>query len=168
MARKAWDQLSEAYQRRLARGGITPAEYESGASLKAARGHATTPERPARAFRNPDQYSAYLRRRVSRGRDVPPNILPPADRPERRIIGDSIGWPGRDSLDVVTFTRSSGGSVSGRDGTMTILRHLPNGDIQQIRSITYNQADFIRLSQLAKQRGFVVNVVSVPSVGVTA
>lgn len=168
MARKAWDALTPAYRARLERGGVTQSFYESGGSLKAARGHATTPERPSRAFRNPDQYSAYLRRRVSRGREVPPNMIPPVERPSRRIIGDSIGWPGRDTLDVVIFTRTSGGSVSGREGTITIMRYMPNGEMQLVKTITYAQSDFTRLAQLAKQRGFVVNVVSVPSVGVTA
>jgi hypothetical protein len=41
VARKGWDQLSEAYRNRLVRGGINQQSYEAGASLKGARGHAT-------------------------------------------------------------------------------------------------------------------------------
>lgn len=39
MARKGWDQLSDAYRRRLERGGITAETYGQGASLSQARGH---------------------------------------------------------------------------------------------------------------------------------
>jgi hypothetical protein len=47
MARKRdWNSLSASYQSRLSRKGITRQAYESGASLKAARGHAHTPEHP--------------------------------------------------------------------------------------------------------------------------
>lgn len=47
MARKRdWSALSSNYQSRLLRKGITQQAYESGASLKAARGHAHTPEHP--------------------------------------------------------------------------------------------------------------------------
>jgi hypothetical protein len=39
MARGLWGTLSDAYRRRLERGGISPADYDSGASLSSARGH---------------------------------------------------------------------------------------------------------------------------------
>lgn len=41
MARKGWDQLSEAYRNRLVRNGITRTDYDQGASLGKARGHGT-------------------------------------------------------------------------------------------------------------------------------
>ena len=44
MARKSWDSLTPTYRHRLERGGVTRSQYESGASLKAARGHRATPE----------------------------------------------------------------------------------------------------------------------------
>jgi hypothetical protein len=44
MARKAWSELSPAYQKRLRSKGIGPAQHRAGASIKAARGHAATPE----------------------------------------------------------------------------------------------------------------------------
>lgn len=44
MARKAWEQLSPSYQRRLARAGITPEQHESGSDIRSARGHRNTPE----------------------------------------------------------------------------------------------------------------------------
>lgn len=37
-SRRGWDSLSEKYRRRLERNGITQQQYESGASLTAARG----------------------------------------------------------------------------------------------------------------------------------
>jgi len=39
--RKGWDELSEGYRSRLVKGGVSKTDYESGASLKSARGHKT-------------------------------------------------------------------------------------------------------------------------------
>lgn len=41
MARKSWDELSPAYQKRLRSKGVGPREHAGGASIKAARGHTT-------------------------------------------------------------------------------------------------------------------------------
>jgi hypothetical protein len=51
---------------------MTRTEYERGASLKAARGHAATPERPSRAYQpqNREKYSGYLERRATLERKV--------------------------------------------------------------------------------------------------
>lgn len=57
--RRDWDSLSPAYRSRLTKGGITKRAYESGASLKAARGHEFTPERPQDARRNPSEFELY-------------------------------------------------------------------------------------------------------------
>lgn len=43
--RKGWSELSDAYRGRLEQQGVTRQQYESGASLQAARGHSVTPER---------------------------------------------------------------------------------------------------------------------------
>lgn len=50
MARKSWDSLTPTYRHRLERGGVTRSQYESGASLKAARGHRATPEHGAKVI----------------------------------------------------------------------------------------------------------------------
>lgn len=62
--RKGWDELSETYRRRLSRNGVTRAGYESGSSIKAARGHANTPERPEDAYttRGKQRFKRYLER----------------------------------------------------------------------------------------------------------
>jgi hypothetical protein len=44
VARKGYDKLSSAYRDRLSKAGISRTDYNSGASLQAARGHAATPE----------------------------------------------------------------------------------------------------------------------------
>lgn len=44
MARKSWSELSPSYQNRLLKKGIGAREHAAGASIKAARGHASTPE----------------------------------------------------------------------------------------------------------------------------
>lgn len=55
-----WDSLSSGTQRRYERNGVSRAEYEAGVSLKAARGHAETPERPSEALKNPERYESYV------------------------------------------------------------------------------------------------------------
>jgi len=64
MAARKWSSLSADYRARLERGGISRREYESGASLKAARGHKATPERPERAAKNPAKYVEYRKRQA--------------------------------------------------------------------------------------------------------
>lgn len=46
MARKGWDRLKSDYRERLERNGISRSDYENGVSLKKARSHEKTPERP--------------------------------------------------------------------------------------------------------------------------
>lgn len=58
-----WNALSSDYRERLERRGITRGEYESGISLKGARGHEKTPERPERAERNPTEFQDYIFKR---------------------------------------------------------------------------------------------------------
>lgn len=62
--RKGWDELSDDYRKRLQRKGITKGQYESGVSIKGARGHSNTPERPADAYtpQGRKQYKDYLER----------------------------------------------------------------------------------------------------------
>ena len=51
-ARKGWAQLSDNYRKRLLRGGINQQAYESGATLKAARGHKTPTGIGEKAYAN--------------------------------------------------------------------------------------------------------------------
>lgn len=63
--RRAWESLSDAYRKRLSRGGITKRDYERGRNLSAARGHFATPEHGLKdAQRNPKKYGEYIRKRV--------------------------------------------------------------------------------------------------------
>jgi len=57
--RRDWSALSADYRSRLERKGITRTQYESGVSLKAARGHKYTPEHPEEAIKNPQKYKRY-------------------------------------------------------------------------------------------------------------
>ena len=61
--RRVWSALSPSYRTRLQRKGVTQAQYESGVSLKAARGHAQTPESPTEYARHPGRFTAYRDRR---------------------------------------------------------------------------------------------------------
>lgn len=64
--RRAWNALSADYRARLQRNGITPAQYEAGESLKAARGHSKTPEHPQDAVKNPGRFSEYREKHKDR------------------------------------------------------------------------------------------------------
>jgi hypothetical protein len=63
--RRNWDALSPAYRTRLERGGITKRQYEAGAKLSGARGHAETPEHPRDLQRraNREKYQKYKAKR---------------------------------------------------------------------------------------------------------
>lgn len=56
-----WNALSSGYRERLERHGIGRRDYERGASVQSARGHATTPERPSQA--SPERHPEYFSRR---------------------------------------------------------------------------------------------------------
>lgn len=62
MIRRGWSSLSAKYRERLARGGISQGKYESGASLRKARGHARTPERPGQGISRPEFQPYYAQR----------------------------------------------------------------------------------------------------------
>lgn len=66
MPRRGWENLSDTYRTRLERSGVTRSSYESGISLRGARGHAYTPERPAQAYKRPTAFRPYLARREQR------------------------------------------------------------------------------------------------------
>lgn len=57
MARKGWDALTPGYRQRIINAGLTRADYEAGGSLKKARGHEHTPERPTSY--SPNKYQKY-------------------------------------------------------------------------------------------------------------
>jgi hypothetical protein len=61
--RKPWASLSEAYKGRLARKGITPQMHAAGEAIRAARGHAKTPEHPSEGVRKPKEFPGYMKRR---------------------------------------------------------------------------------------------------------
>src|SRR5271155_210446 len=75
-SRKGWQQLSPGYRNRLTKAGITKRQYESGASLSRARGHAATPEHGLKdAIRNFGKYRKYITKRTRTG----PTARPPEE-----------------------------------------------------------------------------------------
>src|SRR5690348_8389703 len=63
MAQRNWEALKPTTRKRYERAGISRSDYMSGMSLKAARGHAQTPERPGRKIQQ-GQEQYYLNRIV--------------------------------------------------------------------------------------------------------
>jgi hypothetical protein len=87
--RVGWDALSTSQRRRYERAGITGADYSAGVPLAAARGHAATPERPARAEATPDRYRSYLGKRRAPMRAVTTEGVQPLlglSKAEARIV----------------------------------------------------------------------------------
>jgi hypothetical protein len=67
-SRKGWSELSPGYRTRLSKAGITKRQYDSGASLAKARGHAETPEHGIReALRKPARFRKYVQKRFTGG-----------------------------------------------------------------------------------------------------
>lgn len=95
--RRPFDSLTPAYRRRLERGGIKRSAYESGAQLSAARGHAATPERPARAD-NKVTYLAYRAHRDQAMRVLTTNgvqTISGMTAAERSVVGrhlNAVRW----------------------------------------------------------------------------
>lgn len=74
--RRSWESLSPAYQKRLSQAGVSKGKYERGDSLSAARGHGQTPEHPREAYKRPEKYRDYIRKRpVSTGTRATPEDL---------------------------------------------------------------------------------------------
>lgn len=63
MARKGWTALKADTRERYERNGISRSDYERGESLKKARGHEYTPERPTQKNISRDYPSYYRERR---------------------------------------------------------------------------------------------------------
>lgn len=78
--RKPWESLSPSYRERLSKKGITPQMHSRGESIKAARGHAHTPERPGR-LTGKKEFSDYENRRRS--------LIQKVNQRKARLWGDA-------------------------------------------------------------------------------
>jgi len=87
MARKGWDALSPEYRKRIEKAGLSKADYEAGGSLKKARGHSNTPERPSQYDKK--QYPQYARERAKVERDI--------ETKKQLIWGDRPKWNAKKS-----------------------------------------------------------------------
>lgn len=93
--RKPWDSLSTAYRERLSRKGITPQMHAAGESIRAARGHANTPEHPSEAVRHPERFDDYFGER----RKLTSRVA----RRKAQLWGDSHKFNARRSQDIVNM-----------------------------------------------------------------
>lgn len=91
MARQGWGSLSAGYKNRLERSGISRSDYESGASLKGARGHSHTPENPSEAERHPGKYKEYRARRKA--------IIDAVYDVKKAQYGNTPGWNAKTAID---------------------------------------------------------------------
>lgn len=108
MARKGWDNLKPGYRKRLQSHGITKESYSKGATIKKARGHEKTPERPA--ARNTSDFRDYKRAQDKLLADVEAN--------KRIQFGGSPKWNDRTSR-------------------MTAVKHMPSlADMELAKHMT--------------------------------
>lgn len=103
--RRNWDALSSAYRRRLERGGISRSEYERGASLKAARGHTTTPENMREFQKNPKRFREYREGRRA--------LVERVVRKKKAAFDATIRWNEENSRQFIT----KGAKYDGRPPT---------------------------------------------------
>lgn len=96
-----WEALKDTTRRRYERAGISRADYMSGMSLKAARGHANTPERPGRKVQaGQEQY--YLNRIVNDAFSDYVKFKGPLDLSD---LPDGINYPSIEQLEyALTLT----------------------------------------------------------------
>lgn len=82
MARKGWNSLSPSYRARIEKAGLTQKDYEAGASLSKARGHANTPENP-RSY-DPQKYQKY--------NTVRNQLISQVEQRKEQLFGDRARW----------------------------------------------------------------------------
>jgi len=82
MARKGWDALKPSYRQRIINAGLTRADYEAGGSLKKARGHENTPERPSSY--DPTKYQKYNAERK--------RLIGLVEQRKENLFGDRVRW----------------------------------------------------------------------------
>jgi hypothetical protein len=165
--RRSFNDLSPKYQARILR-KMSAEDFEAGVSLKAARGHAQTPERPLQAFRQPDVYHSYLTRSVAKGRQIPAEIaesvrITNSPAPQRRIE-DIIGYPGKRAMTTAIFTLAKGYADSDQMGTISFMSFKGTPEPEDFRVTPYPMRLFRSLIAEAKDRGYVTQVTSVPAV----
>lgn len=88
MAQRNWDRLSDSYRSRLERSGISREDYQSGQSLRAARGHATTPEHPGQGLSNPQFRSYYSERAEEHVESLQDRLA----KRGKEVFGDTHKW----------------------------------------------------------------------------
>lgn len=124
MARKGWNELSDAYRKRLERAGITKGKYDKGESIKAARGHAKTPERPSEAYsvQGRSKFREYLERAGTLRKKV-------FDR-KVRMFSDRFKWNEERSRQYVM----NGGSEVAKPGVRELeaMLDLTDDEIEEL------------------------------------
>src|SRR5690349_17310855 len=93
--RKPWASLSQDYRDRLAHKGITPEMHAAGESIRAARGHARTPEHPQEAEKNPEKFKDYFGERRK--------LVLQVARRKAQLFGESHKFNRKRSQDIVNM-----------------------------------------------------------------
>ena len=124
-ARRKWSGLSKSTQTRYSRAGISPQAYESGVSLKKARGHERTPEHliidPQKL--TPEQrerYSEYITNR----RELTLEVI----NLKQEMWGDDFKFRGRSS------------AINTRGGSLRDMRYALGASIEDLEQLASQAA----------------------------
>lgn len=162
---KRWSQLSAPYKARLKRQGVSPNTYNAGkADLRAARGHAKTPEHPGRAYRNPSRYPEYIAKKEAKG-EMPAGTSETVAQGKPRpmsvaTIGDSIGYPSRGMVNIhYIWVTKGGASIHNVNADVDNRIAFDKGsETEQV--YPYDEANWKQLYDMVKERGFIALVQS--------
>jgi hypothetical protein len=124
--RRGWLSLSEKYRRRLERAGIGRREYESGASLKTARGHSTTPESIREYQNNPSRFKEYRQRRKG--------LVDRVIQKKKEAFETTIHWNEENSKTFATK-----GKVFVKDNQKDFIKPPTLKQLQQIDAMTVDE-----------------------------
>jgi len=128
-ARRVWDALSASYRRRLEKGGITRESYEGGVSLKAARGHGTTPENIREYQKNPGKFKQYRERR----KDIADRVI----AKKKEAFEHTLRWNEGHAKQYVR--RGERGFI--RPPTMKQLRFIDGLSVEELIEYQYRVKD---------------------------
>lgn len=107
-----WEALKDSTRRRYERAGVSRTDYMSGMSLKAARGHAQTPEHPGRKIQQ-GQEQYYLNRIVE---DAFSDLFKYSGPMDLSDLPDGINYPTIEQLEY---------ALTLSDGEIWQLAHEP-------------------------------------------
>lgn len=147
MARKGWDELSSTYRKRLINSGVTRQQYDTGHSLRKARGHEFTPEHPEQAYKAPDRFQQYLQKHYryegpsGPGPSYRARLVSEIQAIKFQLFGHRPKWNARNSR--LAIEKRPDGTIRSQSDLERILEELENAYQNHNRDDVYWRWDNI-------------------------